>query len=71
MDFIKELEYHANQHPLRRKVEEVISKCCWHLLGHGIQTTILNERYLIHEGKNYQLIRNRKDNKWIAKEWGC
>jgi len=69
-NFEEALEHLANYHSLRTKVEKVVEAVYWHLVGHGYKPTIVNDRYIAHEGKDYQLRRNRKINGWEVKELG-
>ena len=50
--------------------EKLIGKLYWELRAEGWETYQINERYLgvIGEGQ-YQLIKSKKENRWIVKEY--
>lgn len=50
-------------------VEQLIHRINWKLKDRGIDVCVLNERYLICNGCNYQLIKTRSKGHWTVKEF--
>ena len=69
MEFAQILQQHLEPHHIREKVERVVKRVYWSLRDAGYNTCILNDRYLVVDGKSYQLRRNRQINSWTAKEF--
>lgn len=59
----------ANKYGFGMSVEELIGKIYWDLKARGIDVCVLNERYLICNGCNYQLLKTRSKSCWSVKEF--
>lgn len=49
--------------------DELIINAYHQLKADGYKVCILNSKYIIINGKSYRLIKSRKENRWIVKEF--
>lgn len=59
----------ANKHGFGLSVERLVQKIYWTLKARDIDVCILNDRYLICNGCNYQLLKTRSKGCWTVKEF--
>lgn len=57
----------TDRYGLNIKVEELVSRVYRELRSQGENIYILNDKYLLFEGQEFSLRRNRKDNEWKVK----
>lgn len=63
------LQNFVNNFGLGISKENLIKKAYGQLTADGHDCCILNGKYIIIDGKEYQLIKSRKEDRWIAKEF--
>ena len=66
---MKELQSFVNGYGLGISKENLISKAYRQLTSEGHDCCIINGRYISIDGKEYQLIKSRKNDGWIVKEY--
>ncbi len=66
---MKELQEFVNGFGFGISKEKLIEKAYRQLSADGHDCYILNGRYIGIDGKEYQLIKSRKNDAWIAKEF--
>ena len=66
---MRELQDFVNGYGLGISKEKLIVKAYRQLSADGHDCYILNDRYIGIDGKEYQLIKSRKEDRWIAKEF--
>ena len=49
--------------------EKFVSKAYFAMVALGHECSILNSRYLIMDGVNYEFIKSRKENRWFVKQF--
>jgi hypothetical protein len=59
----------ANKFGFGLSVERLVGKIYFALHTKGFDVCILNDRYLICNGKNYQLLKSRSKGHWTVKEF--
>lgn len=59
----------ANKYGFGMRTEEMISKIYFTMIARGFDVCILNDRYLICNGRNYQLLKTRSKGCWTVKEF--
>ena len=66
---MKDLQNFVNQYGLGLSKENLADAAydAMKVLGHDV--CLLNDKYLIVDGVNYQFIKSRKNNCWIVKAW--
>lgn len=64
-----ELQNFVNGYGLGISKEQLITKAYRHMSVAGRDCFIINDRYLSIDGSEYQLIKSRKEDRWIVKEY--
>ena len=59
----------ANKYGFGMSTEKMISKLYFAMIARGYDVCILNDRYLICDGCNYQLLKTRSKGCWTVKEF--
>ena len=59
----------ANKFGFGMRVEELVGRISSELKLKGYDVCILNDRYLICNGSNYQLLKTRSKGCWTVKEF--
>lgn len=59
----------ANKFGFGLSTEKMISNLYFAMTAKGLDVCILNDRYLICNGKNYQLLKTRSKGCWTVKEF--
>jgi len=63
---MKALQNFVSQFGLGISKEQLVRKAYFHMVANGYDACILNEKYIIIDGEEYQLIKSRK-NGWTVK----
>ena len=64
---MKALQNFVNQFGLGISKEQLITKA-YYSLSREHECYIINDRYINIDGVEYQVIKSRKENRWIVKE---
>ena len=59
----------SNKYGFGMSMEEMISELYIAMIARGFDVCILNDRYLICDGKNYQLLKTRSKGCWSVKQF--
>lgn len=66
---MKELQNFVDGYGFGISKEKLVEKAYWQMRAEGHDCYIINDRYIGIDGKEYQLIKSRKQNRWIVKEY--
>ena len=66
---MKELQNFVNGYGLGISKEKLIEKAYFQLTADGHDCYTINDRYISIDGKDYQLIKSRKEDRWVVKEF--
>lgn len=66
---MKELQAFVDGYGFGISKEKLAVKAYRHMRDEGHDCYIINDRYIGVDGKEYQLIKSRKQNRWIVKEY--
>ena len=64
---MKALQNFVDQFGLGISKEKLVNKAYYAMEALGYNVCILNEKYLVINGINYQFIKSRKEARWIVK----
>lgn len=66
---MKALQEFVNNYGFGISKEKLIERAYRQLSVDGHKCCIINDRYINVDGTDYQLIKSRKENRWIVKEF--
>lgn len=69
MTTIEKMQDFVNGYGIGMTKQDLVSELYWYLKEQGHEVCVLNDKYLIVDGTDYQFIKSNKTRSWIVKTW--
>jgi len=69
MSIQERIQNEANKYGFGIKVEKLVINIYREFAAQGVHICLLNERYLLAEGRSFRLLKTRKQGHWTVKEF--
>lgn len=66
---MKELQAFVDGYGFGISKKKLVERAYWQMVADGHDCYIINDLYIGVDGGEYQLIKSRKQNRWIVKEF--